>query len=204
MNKIKLIGYSGHGLVCAEIAQLNNLDTVGYFDNNEKPINPFQIEYLGIDNDDLFDESIFIAIGDNKIRSNLFSKYTLKNNLNFNLIHPTASISRKIEIGYGNIICSNAIINTLAIIGNGIIVNSGAIIEHECQIKNFSHIAPGAVIAGNVLIGERTFIGANATLKQGVKIGNDVIIGAGTVIINDIPDNCTVVGNPGKIIKTKI
>lgn len=204
MNEIKLIGYSGHGLVCAEIAQLNNLEIVGYFDNNEKPINPYQIQYLGVDTDDLLDESIFIAIGDNNIRSILFSKYILKNNLNYNLIHPNSSISRKIEIGYGNLICSNAIINTLAIIGNGIIVNSGAIIEHECQIWNFAHIAPGATLAGKVVVGERTFIGANATIKQGVKIGNDVIIGAGTVVIKDIPDNCTVVGNPGKIIKTKI
>lgn len=202
--KIKLIGYSGHGLVCAEIAQLNNFDVIGYFDNNEKPLNPFQLKYLGADNVEIFGEPIFIAIGDNKIRSKLFSKYILKNNLSFNLIHPNASISRNIEIGCGNLICSNSIINTLAIIGNGIIVNSGAIIEHECQIKNFAHIAPGAVLAGNVTIGERTFVGANATIKQGVIIGNDVIIGAGTVVINDIPDYCTVVGNPGKIIKTKI
>jgi sugar O-acyltransferase (sialic acid O-acetyltransferase NeuD family) len=204
MSKIKLIGYSGHGLVCAEIALLNNFDIIGYFDNKEKSINPFQIEYLGFDNDDLVGESIFISIGDNKIRRKLFSKYALENKLNFNLIHPKTSISMKIEIGNGNLICSNAIINTLAKIGNGVIVNSGAIIEHECVIGNFSHIAPGATLAGNVEVGECTFIGANSTIKQGVKIGNDVIIGAGTVVINDIPNNCTVVGNPGKTIKTII
>jgi sugar O-acyltransferase (sialic acid O-acetyltransferase NeuD family) len=204
MNKIKLIGYSGHGLVCAEIAQLSNFEVIGYFDNVEKPINPFQIKYLGVDNDALFNESIFIGIGDNKLRSDLFAKYQIKNKLQFNLIHPKTSISGIIEFGYGNLVCSNVVINTMAKIGNGVIINSGAIIEHECLIANFAHIAPGAVIAGNVVVGERTFIGANATVKQGVRIGKDVTIGAGTVIISDIPDNCTVVGNPGKIIKTKI
>ena len=32
-------------------------------------------------------------------------------------------------------------------------------------------------------------------------IGNNVVIGAGTVVTKNIPDNCTVVGVPGKIIK---
>jgi acetyltransferase-like isoleucine patch superfamily enzyme len=44
-------------------------------------------------------------------------------------------------------------------------------------------------------------IGANSVIKEGIKIGNNVIIGAGAVIINDVSDNLTVVGNPGKIKK---
>lgn len=34
-----------------------------------------------------------------------------------------------------------------------------------------------------------------------VKIGNNVKIGANAVVLKDIPDNCTVVGVPGKIVK---
>ena len=34
-----------------------------------------------------------------------------------------------------------------------------------------------------------------------VKIGNNVKIGAATVIYKDVPDNCTVVGNPAVIVK---
>lgn len=38
----------------------------------------------------------------------------------------------------------------------------------------------------------------------GVKVvGEDALIGAGAVIIKDIPDGATVVGNPGRIIKIK-
>ena len=38
-------------------------------------------------------------------------------------------------------------------------------------------------------------------VKQQISIGENVMIGAGTVIIRDVEDNCTIVGNPGRIIK---
>jgi serine O-acetyltransferase len=45
-------------------------------------------------------------------------------------------------------------------------------------------------------------IGAQATLLGPIKIGNDVNIGAETFIVNkDVPNNCTVVGAPGRIVK---
>lgn len=41
-------------------------------------------------------------------------------------------------------------------------------------------------------------------LMTGVKIvGKDSLIGAGAVIIRDVEDGATVVGNPGRIIKQK-
>lgn len=35
----------------------------------------------------------------------------------------------------------------------------------------------------------------------GVYIGNNVKIGANCVVLKDVPDNATVVGNPARIIK---
>lgn len=37
----------------------------------------------------------------------------------------------------------------------------------------------------------------------GVKIGDNVKIGAMSVVIKDVPSNCTVVGNPARIIKNE-
>ena len=45
------------------------------------------------------------------------------------------------------------------------------------------------------------FVGANAVVIQNVRIGNNVTIGAGAVILKDIPDGSTVVGNPQRFIK---
>lgn len=34
-----------------------------------------------------------------------------------------------------------------------------------------------------------------------ITIGNNVVIGAGSVVTKSVPDNCTVVGNPARIIR---
>jgi serine O-acetyltransferase len=36
-----------------------------------------------------------------------------------------------------------------------------------------------------------------------VKIGNNVVIGAGSLVITNVPDNCTVLGVPSRIISRK-
>ena len=40
-----------------------------------------------------------------------------------------------------------------------------------------------------------------ATVFGGVTIGDNVTIGAGAVVSSDIPSNCTVAGNPARIVK---
>lgn len=58
-------------------------------------------------------------------------------------------------------------------------------------------------MAGHVEVGEGSHIGIGVSIIQGIKIGKWCTIGAGAVIIKDVPDGATVVGNPGKIIKIK-
>ena len=55
--------------------------------------------------------------------------------------------------------------------------------------------------------GRRPVIGKNVQLHAGsiiigdISIGDNVIVGAGAVVVKDVPNNCTVVGNPSRIIK---
>lgn len=203
-NQLVIIAYSGHSFVCIENALLNGYTFLGYCDNEEKNINPFCLNYLGVE-DAFFglNKSCkrFIGIGSNAVRKIVYSKFEKDNYVN--LIHPSAILANSVVLENNSNLLINAgvIVNSLAKIGAGVILNTACIVEHECQIGDFVHIAPGAVLAGNVEVGNNTFVGANAVIKQGVKIGSDVTIGAGSVILNDIPNGKTVVGNPGKILK---
>ena len=51
------------------------------------------------------------------------------------------------------------------------------------------------------IIGDNCFLGAGCKILGEVKIGNNVKIGANAVVLDDIPDNCTAVGIPARIVK---
>ncbi len=204
-NKVILIGYSGHGFVVADTAIENQLNLIGYADITEVQNNPFQLNYLGNEKENIFfeknkDVNFLIGIGDNKIREEIYNLILENNREVCTSISHSAIISKTAYIGNGTFVNKNVSINAFAKIGNNVILNTACIIEHDCKIGDSSHIAPGAVLAGNVIIGERTFVGANSVVKQGVIIGKDVIIGAGSVVINNIPDGKKIVGNPSRII----
>jgi sugar O-acyltransferase (sialic acid O-acetyltransferase NeuD family) len=205
MDKIVIIGYSGHAFVVIDAAEKGGLQVNFYAEKVKQPQNSFELNYIGFEEDKDFegwenDYEYILGVGDNKIRERVTELILSKEESLRSVIHPSARIGAKVDIGDGTFIAAGAVINPLAAIGTSVIINTGAIVEHECKIGEFAHIAPGAVLAGNVKVGKRSFVGANATIKEGVEIGRDVIIGAGTVVLNDVQNGSKIVGNPGRVI----
>jgi maltose O-acetyltransferase len=55
-----------------------------------------------------------------------------------------------------------------------------------------------------VNIGANVWIGGGAIILPGVTIGDDAIVGAGAIVTRDVPRGVTVVGNPGRVIPTRM
>ncbi len=200
-KKAVICGYSGHAYVIAELLLARGYELAGYFDNQQKDNNPFNLVYLGKEPAKaalatVDDTDVFICIGNNGIRARIFKQLVIEGLNNPAVIHPRAVASQSAVIGSGTVVMAGAVINAFAKIGNAVICNTSCVIEHECLIGDYTHIAPGAVLAGDVTIGSSTFIGANTVVKQGINIGANVTIGAGSVVVKDVPDGVTVYGNP--------
>lgn len=145
------------------------------------------------------DTYVVIAIGDGKVRKKIVEK--LKNIKYGTLIHPNITISNSISIGEGSIICCGNILTVNINIGKHVIINLDCTIGHDAVIKDFSTLLPGTNLSGKTLIGECSTLGTGSAIIQGIKIGKNVMVGAGAVVIRDISDDSTAVGNPARIIK---
>lgn len=88
--------------------------------------------------------------------------------------------------------------------GMGVVIGATAEIGDNCVI--YQNVTLGGTgkcttCKRHPTIGNNVMVGAGAKLIGGFTLGNNVKIGAGSIVLNDVPDNCTVVGNPAKIVK---
>jgi len=118
-------------------------------------------------------------------------------------VHPTAVSSRYVKFMEGSIVTAGVILTNRILVGRQVVLNLDVTVGHDCVIEDYVTVAPGVHISGNVHIGEGTDVGTGAAIIQGIRIGRWSVIGAGAVVTKDIPDNCTAVGVPAKVIKTR-
>jgi len=89
-------------------------------------------------------------------------------------------------------------------------VREGVRIDDLVQIGSSSVVgrnaivAAGAVICRNSVLGERCWVAPNASILENLKIGNNATIGLGAVVLEDVPDDAVVAGNPAKLIRSKL
>ncbi|OJV32032.1 MAG: sialic acid O-acetyltransferase [Bacteroidales bacterium 36-12] len=120
-----------------------------------------------------------------------------------NFIHPSVMLAKSVEIGFGNILLANVVVNCNAKLGNFNTVNSGTLLGHDIVLGNNNYIAGHVCVGSSLLIGDENFIGLNTSIRNGVKIGNNNIVGMSSNVTKDVEDNQILYGNPA-IIKPKL
>lgn len=195
MKRLVIMGASGHGKVIADIAVKNGYEEIVFLDDDERHKECAGFPVVGKTNDvNKIPGDKIVAIGNAIIRERI------QNGLNdvVTLIHPSAVISRRTEIGEGTVIMAGAVINSDTVIGKGCIINTGATVDHDCRIDDYAHVSVGVHVAGTCEIGKRTWLGAGATISNNINICGDCMISAGAVVIKDIEKSGTYIGVPAK------
>ncbi len=84
---------------------------------------------------------------------------------------------------------------------HGIFISRYASIGSNCRI--YQNVTIGEVNHKAPRIGDNCLIGAGAAVVGDIQVGDGVKIGAGAVVSFDVPDHCTVVSQPPRIIERK-
>lgn len=146
-----------------------------------------------------------VALGNNGLRERVARQLRSAGFTLINAIHPSAQLSPTVKVGEGVAVMPNAVINADTLIGDNVIINTGATVDHDCRIGNATHIAPGTHLSGYVTIGERVLIGVGSAVGRGQQlfIGDDAVIGTGSVVVQDIPAQAIMVGNPARPLRPR-
>ena len=102
-------------------------------------------------------------------------------------IHPGAQIGRRFFIDHG----TGVVIGETAVIGDDCIIYQGVTLGGTGKDHGKRH----PTLGNNVLIG------AGAKVLGPFRIGDNSNVAAGSVVLAEIPDNCTAVGSPARIVK---
>ncbi len=197
MNRLIIIGASGHGKVVADIAELNGYTDIVFLDNNPEIKNCAGYPVLGPDSMiSQLEGDVFVAIGNAEIRKKIMKKN--RDRFFPVLFHPSAVVAESVEIGAGSVIMAGAVVNPEARIGRGVIVNTCSSVDHDCIIGDYCHISVGTHLCGTVNVGECSWIGAGAIVINNINICADCMIGAGAVVINNLEESGIYIGIPAK------
>lgn len=102
-------------------------------------------------------------------------------------IHPAAKIGRGFFIDHG----FGVVIGETAEIGDNVTLYQGVTLGGTGKEKGKRHPT----------LGNNVVVGAGAKILGGITVGNNVYIGANAVVLKPVPDDCTVVGVPGRCVK---
>ncbi len=102
-------------------------------------------------------------------------------------IHPAATIGRRFFIDHGT----------------GVVIGETTVIGDDCTIYQGVTLGGTGKDTGkrHPTLGNHVMVGAGAKVLGPITIGNHVRIAAGAVVLTDIPDHCTAVGIPARVVR---
>lgn len=102
-------------------------------------------------------------------------------------IHPGACIGEGLFIDHG----TGVVIGETAVLGKNVTLYQGVTLGGTGKDTGKRHPT----------LGDDVVVGAGAKVLGPITLGNHVKVGAGAIVLKDVPDQCTVVGNPGRIVR---
>ena len=102
-------------------------------------------------------------------------------------IHPGAKIGKRCFIDHGM----------------GIVIGETTEIGDDCSLYQGVTLGGTGKETGkrHPTLGDRVIVSSGAKVLGPFRVGDDVKIGSGSVVLKEIPDGCTVVGVPGKVVR---
>ena len=98
-----------------------------------------------------------------------------------------------------------------AVIGEGLFIDhgTGVVIGETAELGDNVTLYQGVTLGGtgkdvgkrHPTLGDNVVVGSGAKVLGPFKVGEGSKIGAGAIVLKEVPPHCTVVGNPGRVVR---
>lgn len=109
-------------------------------------------------------------------------------------------LGNNVSIGSNTCVCRGAIDDTT--LEDYVKVDNLCHIAHNVHIGKRTIVVCETSVMGSVHIGSDCWV-ATSMIRDQRQVGDNTVVGMGAVVVNDVPDNTTVAGNPAKPFKRK-
>ena len=208
MEKLFIFPFNGNGLEAVDCIQ-GQYEFIGFIDDTIEKQGKHEYGFEVFDREILnqFPEAKVLLVPGSSIsfpiRNKIISSLNIETKNLATLIHPSASVSPFVKIGYNVLIMAGVVITSNSVIGNHVCILPNTVIHHDSNIGNYTMIGSNVTVAGNSEVGEYCYIGSGTSITNGIEIGDNTLVGIGSNVIKSIKSNSKVVGNPAKNITAK-
>lgn len=120
-----------------------------------------------------------------------------------NILGDDVSVGTNAVLEFGNRIGSRTRIHSgafleLTTLGDDVFVGPNVVFTDDPHPMGCPHYQD---CKGGAVVEDLARIGANSTLLPGVRVGRNALVGAGSVVVDDVPPDTVVAGNPARTIK---
>lgn len=107
-----------------------------------------------------------------------------------------------IEIGDYALLCPGVRIDSASIVqvGSNCMIASGAYLTDADWHDLYDRTRPVGATAP-IILGDNVWVGDGAIVCKGVTLGRNSVVGAGSVVVDDVPSDTVVAGNPARAVK---
>lgn len=211
MKRLIIIGAGSFGREILEYAIAiveagrNEWEIGGFLDDNCHALDEYNVQYPilgGISDYQPQENDVFIsAFGEGKARVHYANIIRERGGEFVNIIHPTATILHRVDLGVGCIIGQNTLIANDTKCGDFLYMNYGSVVGHDNVLGIGCTINVYCNTNGHDTLGNYVYMGPHSVVIQGRSVGNNVNIAAGAAVFNNVKNDRTIYGNPAKTLK---
>lgn len=182
-------GDLGREILATIQSSKNKYTNIFFSDDNVEKIGSYLEGRQIVSMQDALDDSLgqyISAIGFNRPKKNVLSRFTEKTSQFINVIHKNAVVFDGVKLGRGVYIGANATVNFNVTLEDHVVVNCNVSVGHDVYVKQRCILSPSCTIGGRAILEEDCFIAPGVVVFPKVTIGNNCEISANAVVFRAV------------------